>query len=520
MLDQPTVRENLDARLTTEAQSARRLVLAAVMMAIFMAAIDLSIVATAMPTIVADLGGFHLFSWTFAAYLLAQAVTIPIYGRLADLYGRKRVFFAGASLFLLGSTLCGLAWGMVPLILFRGLQGAGAGAVQPIATTIVGDIYGPAERARIQGYISGVWGVAAIIGPTLGAFLVQHASWSLVFWINLPIGAATFVMFSRFLHERQQPRRHRIDYLGSVLMVLGAGGIMLALMQVGNRGEVVTIATLAVVGAVALAALAAHERSAPEPLFPLNLWRNRVVVVGCLAGFANGALMMSLSAFLPTYVQGAMGRSPAAAGITLAASSVSWTFASIASGRLMIRTSYRLAAGIGGVCLVAGSLVLMTLDPSDSLLWAGTGALLNGIGMGFCNTAFMVSTQAAVDWHERGMATSSMMVMRMVGSSVGAAVFGAILNFGIHRQLPEAGDAVNRLMQPAARQMLGPDELAKLTEAIASSVHVVYVIAGLVAVSSLFLALALPARLSPTRQASLRDLSAAAQPPSSAGRKS
>ena len=520
MLDQPTVRENLDARLTTEAQSARRLVLAAVMMAIFMAAIDLSIVATAMPTIVADLGGFHLFSWTFAAYLLAQAVTIPIYGRLADLYGRKRVFFAGASLFLLGSTLCGLAWGMVPLILFRGLQGAGAGAVQPIATTIVGDIYGPAERARIQGYISGVWGVAAIIGPTLGAFLVQHASWSLVFWINLPIGAATFVMFSRFLHERQQPRRHRIDYLGSVLMVLSAGGIMLALMQVGNRGEVVTIAALAVVGAVALAALAAHERSAPEPLFPLNLWRNRVVVVGCLAGFANGALMMSLSAFLPTYVQGAMGRSPAAAGITLAASSVSWTFASIASGRLMIRTSYRLAAGIGGVCLVAGSLVLMTLDPSDSLLWIGTGALLNGVGMGFCNTAFIVSTQAAVDWNERGMATSSMMFMRMVGSSVGAAVFGAILNFGIHRQLPEAGDAVNRLMQPAARQMLGPDELAKLTEAIASSVHVVYVIAGLVAVSSLFLALALPARLSPTRQASLRDLSAAAQPPSSAGRKS
>ena len=499
MLDQPTVRENLDARLTTEAQSARRLVLAAVMMAIFMAAIDLSIVATAMPTIVADLGGFHLFSWTFAAYLLAQAVTIPIYGRLADLYGRKRVFFAGASLFLLGSTLCGLAWGMVPLILFRGLQGAGAGAVQPIATTIVGDIYGPAERARIQGYISGVWGVAAIIGPTLGAFLVQHASWSLVFWINLPIGAATFVMFSRFLHERQQPRRHRIDYLGSVLMVLGAGGIMLALMQVGNRGEVVTIATLAVVGAVALAALAAHERSAPEPLFPLNLWRNRVVVVGCLAGFANGALMMSLSAFLPTYVQGAMGRSPAAAGITLAASSVSWTFASIASGRLMIRTSYRMAAGIGGLCLVAGSLVLMTLDPSSSLLWAGIGALLNGIGMGFCNTAFIVSTQASVGWNERGMATSSTMFMRMVGSAAGAAVFGAIVNFGIHRRLPEAGDAVNRLMQPAARQGLSADELARLTDAIASSVHLVYVIGGLVALTSLFLALALPARLSPTR---------------------
>ena len=452
-----------------------------------------------MPTIVAELGGFRLFSWTFAAYLLAQAVTIPIYGRLADLYGRKRIFFAGASLFLLGSALCGFAWGMVPLILFRALQGAGAGAVQPIATTIVGDIYGPAERARIQGYISGVWGVAAIIGPILGAFLVQHVSWSFVFWINLPIGAATFVMFSRFLHEHQQSRRHRIDYLGSVLMVLGAGGIMLALMQVGNSGEVVTIAGLVLVGVVALTAPAAHERSAPEPLLPLSLWRNRVVVVGCLAGFANGAVMMSLSAFLPTYVQGAMGRSPAAAGMVLAVSSVSWTFASIASGRLMIRTSYRAAAAVGGVCLVAGSLVLMSLDPSDSLLWVGTGALLNGIGMGFCNPAFIVSTQSSVGWNERGMATSSMMFMRMVGSSVGAAVFGAIVNFGIHRQLPEAGDAVNRLMQPAARRMLAPGELVRLTEAIASSVHVVYVIAGVVAVVSLLLALALPAKLSPTR---------------------
>jgi len=498
LLDQPTALEELEERPAV-AEPARRLVLAAVMMAIFMAAIDLSIVATAMPTIVAELGGFHLFSWTFAAYLLAQAVTIPIYGRLADLYGRKRVFFAGASLFLVGSTLSGLAWGMVPLVLFRGLQGAGAGAIQPIATTIVGDIYTPAERARVQGYISGVWGVAAIIGPTLGAFLVEHVSWSFVFWINLPIGAVAFVMFGLFLHEPQQPQRHRIDYRGSILMVLGVGGVMLALMQVGNSGETLTIAALAAAGMVALAAFAAHERSAPEPLLPMSLWRNRVVVVGCLAGFANGAVMMSLSAFLPTYIQGAMGRSPAAAGLALAASSVSWTFASIASGRLMIHTSYRLAAGIGGVCLVAGSLVLITLEPTDSLMWAGTGALLNGIGMGFCNTAFIVSTQGSVGWNERGMATSSMMFMRMVGSSVGAAIFGAIVNIGIHRQLPEAGEAVNRLMLPAARQMLGPGELARLTEAIANSVHVVYVIAALIAVGSLLLALALPAKFSPTR---------------------
>jgi len=472
--------------------------MAAVMLAIFMTAIDAYIVATAMPTIVADLGGFRLFSWAFAAYLLAQAVTIPIYGRLADLYGRKRVFFAGTSVFLLGSLLCGFAWGMVPLVLFRALQGAGAGAIQPIATTIIGDIYAPVERARMQGYVSGVFGVAAIIGPTLGAFVVEHVSWSLVFWVNLPIGAATFLMFGLFLHERREPRRHRIDYLGSVLLILGVGAPMLALVQVGNS-DGVTLAALAVGGVIALAALAAHERRAAEPMLPVALWRNRVVAVGCLAGFFNGALMMAVSGFLPTYVQGAMGRNATAAGVVLAASSVSWAFASMASGRLMIRTSYRLAASIGGFCLVAGSWVLITLEPASGVLWAGFGAFILGVGMGFCNTAFIVSIQASVDWNRRGMATSATMFMRIVGQSVGAAVFGAILNIGIYSQLPDAGDAVNRLMSPVARQSLGAIEIARLTEAVGASLHVVYIIAGLVAVVSLILALALPAKLSPTR---------------------
>ena len=194
-----------------------------------------------------------------------------------------------------------------------------------------------------------------------------------------------------------------------------------------------------------------------------------------------------------------MGGDATAAGVVLAASSVSWAFASMAAGRLMIRTSYRLAATIGGLTLVIGSGVLILLTPASGLLWAGTGAFLLGIGMGFCNTAFIVSIQASVGWNERGMATSATMFMRIVGQSVGAAVFGAILNFGVYSKLPEAGDAVNRLMTPAGRQSLGLDEIGRLTEAVGSSLHVVYVIAGFVAVVSLILALALPSRLSPTR---------------------
>jgi len=234
-------------------------------------------------------------------------------------------------------------------------------------------------------------------------------------------------------------------------------------------------------------------------MLPLRLWRNRVVAIGCLAGFFNGALMMSISGFLPTYVQGAMQRDAVASGVVLAASSVSWAFASMAAGRLMIRTSYRLAASIGGICLVLGSLVLTGLTPTSGLLLAGSGAFLLGIGMGFCNTAFIVSIQASVGWSERAMATSATMFMRIVGNSVGASVFGAILNFGIYSKLPESGDAVNRLMTPAGRQSLGANAVALLTEAVGSSLHVVYVIVTLVAIVSLVLAFALPARLSPIR---------------------
>jgi len=468
------------------------------MMAIVLTATEGSIVATAMPTIVADLGGFHLFSWAFATFLLTQAVSIPIYGRLADLYGRRPVFFAGTSLFLAASLLCGLAWGIKSFIFFRALQGVGAGAIQPIATTIVGDIYTPAERARVQGYLSGVFGIAAIFGPPLGAFLVERVGWPFIFWINLPIGAASFAMLSRFLPERRQTRRHRIDYAGSALLSLGAGALMLVLIEAQSLGRA-TIIVLTAVGALALIALAANEKRAAEPLFPASLWRNRVMALGNLGGFTTGALIMAVSGYLPTYVQGAMGGSVLAAGLVLGASSISWALASFAAGRLMVRTSYRLVAVIGGLSLVTGSLLLATLDPGRGFSWAATGSFVIGIGMGFCNTAFVVLIQASVGWSERGVATSSYMFMRIVGQSVGAAVFGAVLNFGLSRHAPQAGDLINRLLDPGLRHSLGSAELVQLSDAIASSLHLVYILAGLAALITLALACALPAALSPTR---------------------
>ncbi len=408
----------------------RDLILAACMMATFMAAVESTIVATAMPTIAAELGDFHLFSWVFSAYLLPQAVSVPIYGRLADLYGRKRVFYVGAGLFLLGSTLCGFAHGMPMLIACRAIQGLGAGAVQPLAYTIVGDIYTPIERARVQGLLSSVFGVSAIVGPSLGAFLVEHVSWAAVFWVNLPIGLAAMAMLAAFYPERPRNKAHRIDYAGAALLTVGGGLLMLALVQGASLARGTLVLCIGV-GAAAMAALTWHERRVAEPMLPFKLWRHRTVALSGLGSFTIGALMMGVVGFLPAYVQNVMGLDALAAGLALGAMSVSWAAASFAAGHLMIRTSYRTTAAIGGAGLLSGSLLLLAMTPHSGVLWAGAGALLIGIGMGSCNTTFLVSVQAAVDWHERGAATSSNMFMRIVGQAVGAALFGALVNISL-----------------------------------------------------------------------------------------
>ena len=449
----------------------RSLILAACMTATFMTAVESTIVATAMPTIVATLGDFHLFSWVFAVYLLFQAVSIPIYGRLSDLYGRKRVFFAGAGVFLLGSTLCGFAQDMYVLIAFRALQGMGAGAVQPVAYAIVGDIYTPAERAKVQGFLSSVFGISAIVGPTLGAFLVEHASWSVVFWINLPIGAIAMTMLAAFLREQPHDKAARIDYLASFLLMLGGGALMMAMIQAGRLSPWL-LATLVFVGIGALAALVRHERQVPAPMLPLRFWSNAVIVLGNFGSFAIGMVMMSVTGFLPIYVQAVMGRDPAVTGVVLGTMSVSWAIASVLSGRLMIRTNYRTSAMLGGSMLALGSAVLVTMTAVSGPAWAAAGAFLVGIGMGCCNTTYLVSVQGAAVVRERGAATASNMFMRIVGQATGAALFGALVNAGVAQHTPE----------PAAR---------------ASALRNVHIVGALIGLVVLYLGTRLPAALSP-----------------------
>jgi EmrB/QacA subfamily drug resistance transporter len=469
----------------------RALVLVACMLATFMAAIEATIVATAMPTIVAGLGSFALLGWVFAVYLLAQAVSIPIYGRLADLLGRKRVFFFGASLFLLGSTLCGFASSMMALVVFRALQGLGAGAIVPIATTIVGDIYSPEERAGVQGYLMSVWGVSAIIGPLLGAFIVQHFAWSFIFWLNLPVGAASMALLSWCLPESRASAAPKLDIAGAVLLTGGVITLLLIVLQSAHLdGWVVVLLAFASAGFFML--LVRQERRAPEPLFPLALWHSRVLVSGAAGSLMVGAAMMGTSAFLPTYIQGVMGGSALDAGITLTLMSVSWSLAGAFVGRAIQATSYRAMAIAGGGALVLGSLVLPVLAPGGGLAWAWVSAFLIGAGMGLSNTTFLLAVQNSAGRSMRGIATASTTFMRMLGSSLGTALLAAVLNLGLAYGLPGVADPVQALMDPRRREGFSPDELAHLADRVASALHGVFWTACLFGLAAMVLARFVP----------------------------
>jgi EmrB/QacA subfamily drug resistance transporter len=450
----------------------RRLILAAVIATMFMSSVEGTIVATAMPTIIRDLGGFSLFAWVFNAFLLPQAIAVPIYGRLADLHGRKPIFFLGAGLFLAGSLACGFAWNMPSLIVFRALQGLGAGALMPIAQTIVADIYPTTERARVQSWLSSVWGISAVLGPTLGALIVEHMSWSAVFWINLPLGAVALVLLWFFLHERVNRVARKLDLAGAGLMTVATSTFMVVLLQAVELGW--WILPLLAASAAAGAALVVQERRAPEPMLPPELFRSRLIVVSAVGSVLIGALTMGIVAFLPTYVQGVMQRGPFEAAMGLLLFSLGWPITGFATARLIVRHPYRLVASCGGVLLVGSCALLLTVTAGGSFLLLSAGVLGAGMGLGLISLTFLLPVQASVGWHLRGAATSSVLFMRTLGQSLGTAVMGAVLNIGLAHRLPNADEPVTVLMDPARRAALSVSDLAAVSNAVAASLHDVF----------------------------------------------
>jgi EmrB/QacA subfamily drug resistance transporter len=458
----------------TQAEN-RSAVVAALMMTVGLAAIDATIVATAVPQIVDDLGHFSLFPWIFSIYLLTQAVTVPIYGRLSDVFGRKPVLLVGVGGFLAGSVLCAVAWSMVALIVFRGVQGLAAGAILPTTTTIVGDLYPPAERGRIQGYISSVWGTSSIVGPALGGFFAEYGSWRGIFWLNLPIGVAAAWLIRRNLHERVERRAHQIDYAGAVTLTVSCALLILALLEGGVSwawGSTVSIGLFAA-AALLLAVFARIEATVSEPLLPLWIFGRRTLVAGNLAGLAIGAIIIGQSSYVPTYAQRVVGVGAVVAGFAMAAMTLGWPIAATLAPRVYLRLDFRPTAVVGGTIAVGGCLLLALFVGADSGVWrVAVASFVLGIGMGFASVSTVVAVQSVVGWGRRGVVTGGNMFVRTLGSAVGIAVFGSIAN----------GRLAHRRHTPAA---------------IFHAVHGVFWALVVVAVLGVGAQLLLPRRVSP-----------------------
>jgi EmrB/QacA subfamily drug resistance transporter len=490
------MRNRMSAAVETPIAPARRvrreLVIAAMLISTFMAAIEVTVISTAMPTIVAELGGFSLFSWAFGAYLLTQAVVTPLYGRLADSYGRKRVYLASASLFLAGSLLCGCAWSMVSLILFRAIQGIGGGGLVPLASTIIGDVSEPADRPRMMGYVSGIWGISAIAGPLLGAFFVNSLGWPFVFWVNLPIGLIAMTMVWRFLHEPPRTGRHEpIDLPGAGLLVVGIGAVMVTLVQVETLSGA-EIGWLVGLGAVALLGFAWRERRVDDPLLPTHLLRRRVILAANASTLFCGALLLGMSAFLPPWVQGVTGGDALEAGVVLGVLCVCWTTATLIMSRRLHRMSFRPVAVIGSIVLVAGHTGLLFVDIGQSVLWLCLACVAMGVGMGVNSLVFTVAVQSGVPRADRGRAMAMFYFSRLIGQALGAAAFGGMLNRGLERAAPGTHDIVRALVDAPTRAALAAPELARLVGTLAGALHSVFVLAAVIAIGALLVALTVP----------------------------
>ncbi len=448
-----------------------------------LAAVEGTIVATAMPSIVASLGGFEYYSWVFAAYLLSQAIATPIFGRLADLYGRKNILIIGISAFLAASIACGFATSMPMLILFRLLQGLGAGSTMTIVSTLAGDLYDVRERGRVQAYLSSVWGVSAVVGPLLGGALVENAHWAWVFWFNVPIGIIAIIGIRAFLHEQPVARRAELDLVSATQLFVAVGSMMLLFTQGAAWGWLPTLG-LAALSVITGARFFARQMRVPEPLISSETWSDRLLLLANLVTFAAGMLMIGLVTYSPTYVQGVMGYSPTIAGLTLTAMSLGWTTASVTAGRLVVPLGPAMTGRLGGLFAFIGGGMYLLLTPEKGPWWVAASSGVVGLGLGFVMTTTIVTIQSLVSWQRRGTATATNMLMRILGNSVGAAVLGGVLNMALNRAVAVESAAsgsglereatmvqIEKLLTPGA-EAIADDRLMGI---LVGGLHTVYV---------------------------------------------
>lgn len=484
----------------TSAGVNRLAVTVAVMIATALSAMEVSIVGTAMPSIIGAIGGFSLSSWVFSGYLLTSATSMPIYGKLADLFGRKVVLQVSIVLFMLASLLSGLSHNMTQLIVFRTIQGLGAGAIIPISTTIIGDLYTLAERGKMQGLLSTVWAVAGLIGPAIGAFIVERWHWGWVFFINLPIGTVAILLLALYLREDVAHRRHAIDWLGAASLAASVTLLLVALLTGGVQFPWLSWPVALAVGSGLLLALFLwQEGRAPEPVLPLELFRQPMIWAACAANFFSGFMLISAMTHLPMFIQGVLGLPPRWAGIGSTLMSVAWPACSTYGGARMVAWGFRRLALVGVSLQTTGAVVLLTLGTGRPVWVPFLALVLMGAGFGFSTGAYIVGVQTSVPWNRRGVATSAVSFVRFLGQTLGIALLGAVVNARIVSYLggtvSQPLERVNQLLDPATRPSLDPALASQLAAALAHGLHgAFWVILGTTVVTLLVVARYLPAR--------------------------
>ncbi|MGD8360801.1 MAG: MDR family MFS transporter [Gemmatimonadota bacterium] len=471
----------------------RRLVTTGLVLAMFLAALEATAVGTAMPTVVADLGGVSRYSWVFSAYLLTATTTVPMYGKLADLFGRRRIFTVAIALFLGGAILCGTAHSLNQLILYRAIQGLGAGGVMPVSITLVGDIYTLEERGKMQGIFSAVWATSSLVGPAAGGLITDLLSWRWVFYINLPFGIASIILLRAFLREEGTRRQHRLDYLGTASLTLSVAVLLLALLEGPELWGWMDSRTLGMLlfSVLGLTVFLWQEGRAQEPMLPLELFRIRVIAVASLGGLLMGTLMYVAAAFVPMFTQGVLGGTAIDAGMTLAPMSIGWPIASTASGWLLMRFGYRPFILAGSAFGILGCLLLAAADPGSGKVPVMVAMFFLGMGLGFTSTPYLLAVQNAVPWNRRGVATSSVQFFRSIGGAITVAALGAVLNAHLVGQLGHDVDP-NVALNPVLRAAVPPQALQPLVTALDGGLGNIYLVMAAMAVGGLLVAFFFP----------------------------
>lgn len=486
MSEQEIQQAPIEAKVEDALDTRTIVALIGIALGIFTGALESTVVGTAMPTVIASLGGVNEYSWVFAAYILTATIMTPIWGKLADLLGRRPAFFGGMAVFLLGSALSGAAHSMGQLIIFRAVQGIGSGAMFPVGLTMVADMLSLERRAKVIGLFSGMWGVASLFGPLVGGYLTDYLSWRWVFYINLPIGlAATAMLWATYAEHQQRAAQLKLDYAGAI--VLAAGLTLLLLVVERGREFSYTTITFCLVGCVALFALFVYiEKHSPEPLIPLDLFHSRMISVTTLHGLFSGICLFGTISFLPLFVQAVMGTNATQAGKILTPLILAWVATAVFSGRLMLHFGYRPLVITGTLLFTVGAIMLATVSAETTRWQLFRDVIVMGLGAGLMMPTFAIAAQRAVPRYQMGVATSLTQFSRSIGGALGAGIMGAVLSWSVNRSLNnESGAAIlglaghhvdiTALVRESTRVLLSPETANYLQHILAKALRLAFI---------------------------------------------